>query len=299
MYETIAPTDKRHWLELRAGNINSTEVSALFGANEYLTLFELWHRKKSKDLGEIEENRFMKWGTRLQDSIAAGIAHDEGFQISRFDGYVHDPEHKIGSSFDFFIGDDGILEIKNVSEKAFREKWKVDGEHIEAPLYIEAQVQHQLLLSGRKYTMIGALVGGNQVRLVKRLPDPKVHAAIHKNATSFWSSIEKSEPPAPSFEKDAEFIRQLYSFAEPGKQMDPDAEITQWAASYHAIGLVIKESEEKRKALKAKMLMKLGDAEKCRGEGWSISAGMIGPAHVEYDRKGYRDFRVNVKGEKE
>jgi putative phage-type endonuclease len=298
MIEIIEPRDKDHWLEMRAKDITSTEVSALFGANQYLTKFELWHRKRAGQVVKIEENNFMKWGTRLQDSIAAGIAADEKLNIKRFDGYMRDPELRIGSSFDFFIEDDGILEIKNVGERQFQNAWIVDGDHVEAPLYIEAQVQHQLLLSGRKYAYIGALVGGNQVTLVKREPDPKIHTAIKNAVSAFWVSIEKNDVPAPDFAKDADFIRQLYSFATPEKTIEANAGIALLAQTYKELGDEIKESEDKRKAVKAQMLMEIGDAERVRGANFSISATIIGPKHVEYDAKGYRDFRVNWKKEK-
>ena len=84
MVEIIETRDKEHWLALRSVDVTSTEVSALFGANQYLTKYELWHRKKAGKVVKIEENNFMKWGTRLQDSIAAGIAGGENLAGSMY-----------------------------------------------------------------------------------------------------------------------------------------------------------------------------------------------------------------------
>jgi len=59
------------------------------------------------------------------------------------------------------------------------------------------------------------------------------------------------------------------------------------------IGDTIKNLELEREALKAEMLMSIGEAEKCLGDGYSITAGLVGPAQVSYERQGYRQFRVN------
>ena len=139
--QTITPRDREHWLSLRAQDLTSTDVAALFGMSPYKTKFELWHEKRSGEPVRIAQNDRMKWGTRLQDSIASGIAHDNGFSVDRFDGYMRIPSERIGSSFDFFMEPNGILEIKNVDALIFRDGWIVENGEIEAPLHIEMQVQ--------------------------------------------------------------------------------------------------------------------------------------------------------------
>ena len=101
--EIHRPENKAHWLELRSMDITSTEVSALFGISPYKTHFELWHQHKDGLITEIEENERMRWGSRLQNAIAEGIAEDEGWQIRLMDEYVRDPARRMGSSFDFGI----------------------------------------------------------------------------------------------------------------------------------------------------------------------------------------------------
>ena len=100
---TILPKDKQSWLEARLQDITSTEVSALFGISPYLTEFELWYQKKEKTIVELQENERMKWGTLLQDSIAQGIAEEQGWKIRRMDEYIREDELRAGSSFDFCI----------------------------------------------------------------------------------------------------------------------------------------------------------------------------------------------------
>lgn len=303
MIETILPTDEKHWLELRKADVTSTETAALFGISPYMTAYELWHRKHDNLEVAFDVNERMKWGTRLQDSIAAGIAEDQGWAIRRMSEYKRDTELRMGASFDFeFCQPDkalGILEVKNVDSLAFRDGWIVEGDDVQAPPHIEIQVQQQLALSGFKVAYIGALIGGNRVQLIKREPDSTVIEAIKKRVSEFWLSVVEHREPTANFGNDADFISCLYSYAEPGRVFNADERVSKLAFAYRQAAQAAKEADEKKDALKAELLTIIGDAEKVIGETFSISAGLIGPKWIEaYERKGYRNFRVNWKKEK-
>ena len=298
--ELIPVTSREHWLSLRAQNLTSTEVPALFGLSPYQTEFEVWHRHKANTTVKIEENERMKWGNRLESAIALGIAEDKGFEVYPFKDYMRLTDLHLGSSFDYAIGDDGILEIKNVDSLVFRNDWLEDEQgNFEAPPHIEIQVQHQLLVSGRKFAWIGVLVGGNRVALMKREPDETIQNAILKKAEKFWKSIAAGVAPSPNFERDVDFLMKLHGYAEPGKVIDAPSGADALAAKYAHIGDAIKNLEAERGGIKAQLITMIGDAEKVIGEGFSISAGVVGPTRVEaFDKKGYRNFRVYIKKEK-
>lgn len=302
--ETIKPKSKKHWLELRSQDITSTEISALFNASPYLTEFELWHRKKNKTVIELEENERMKWGNILEEAIAEGIADEQNWMIMPMKEYIRDEELRIGSSFDFRIEDHidqkgiqppELLEIKNVDSLQFKQKWieKEDGDY-EAPLHIEAQIQHQLLVSGMNIAYIGVLIGGNNLKLLKRERNENIMEGIRTLTKVFWKSVDENKPPEPNFESDANFISSLYGYSEPGKvcQLDDNQKAIEMMGEYGGIGDDIKGLEAKRKAIKAELLTMIGDSEKAYGDQYTISAGMVGPTHVEYDRKGYRLFKI-------
>lgn len=291
----VVPANREEWLKLRSKNLNSTDIAALFGVNPYSTEFELWHRMKSGDTVQITETERMKWGTRLQDAIAFGIADDKKWKVRRMDEYLYCESRRLGSSFDYAIGVDEILEIKNVGADAYKSGWLETGDSIEAPPHIELQVQHQLLVSGAKKAYIGALVGGNKLILLERNPDIKIHEAIEAKAAAFWKSIDEGQAPKPDFEKDAAFIRYLYSYAEVGKVITASTETEELAKQYEVMSKDIKVLTAKRDAIKSQLLLSIGDAEKVKGEGFSISAGIIGEAELSYTRKAYRDLRVFFK----
>jgi len=313
--QTITPRDREHWLSLRAQDLTSTDVAALFGMSPYKTKFELWHEKRSGEPVRIAQNARMTWGSRLEASIAAGIAEDQGWIIRPFKEYVRDPELRIGSSFDFLIYSptgsatayDAILEIKTVDALAFRNGWTVTDDFIEAPAHIELQVQHQLLVSGLSVAYIGVLIGGNDVRVLRREADAAVHAAIRDQARAFWDSIDAGVAPDPVMPADAAAVIRLNSYAEPGRLRDArgDEVIASAIADYARIGREIEDLQAIRDSRKAEILTMIGDAEKVLANGFTISAGMVADSPgtlVTADmvgqyvggRRGYRSFRVTA-----
>lgn len=316
------PRDRQHWLELRAAVVTSTEVSALFGESPYLTAFELWHRKKSGDLGEIADNDRMKWGRRLEASIAHGVAEDFGVDARNIEHFATHDDVRMGASFDFEIvgllahgpltGDSrlvdlyeehgpGVMEIKNVDSLAWRNNW-TRGDVAEAPAHIEIQLQAQLDCLGRKWGCIVALVGGNEAHVIVRKRDRAVGAALRRKVAEFWQSIEDNNPPPPVMPQDAAFIVQLYQFAEPGKLFDArgDAEIASLCAEYNQAGKDEKAAKDRKESARARILERIGDAEKVLADGFSVSCAMVAPAEIPaYTRAGYRGFRITAKKVKE
>jgi len=54
--------------------------------------------------------------------------------------------------------------------------------------------------------------------------------------------------------------------------------------------------ENRKQAAKAELLTLVGSNEKVKGDDFSISCGMIGPATVSYERAAYRNFKIFTKG---
>lgn len=297
--EIITDHTQAEWLELRSKDITSTDAAALFGISPYMTEFELWHRKKDGAVVDFEPSERMKWGTRLQGAIAEGVAEDNNWKVRPMTEYIRLVKLQMGSSFDFEVMIENItaciLEVKNVDAMAFKDGWLLEGDSVEAPPHIELQVQHQLDVSGKKTAYIAALIGGNRVVLIRRERDEAVINALESRIAKFWDSIRRNDPPKPDFVRDAEFISKLYKYAEPGKVIQGTPKMGEMVNEYQALGRGMKMADDARKGIKAELLTMIGEAEKVQGEGFSISAGMIGPADVAYTREAYRDFRTYIK----
>ena len=300
--QIIVPESEQHWLQLRTQDLTSTDIAALFGMSPYATKFEVWHRKASGEVPEFRENDRMKWGNRLEGPIAAGIADDNSWKIRNMRRYIRHEDARIGSSFDFeVVSNDkgpGILEIKNVDYFAFKEGWLIDDDkNIEAPPHIELQLQHQLEIANRNWGAIGALIGGNDVKLLIRDRDREIGQAIREEAEKFWMSIAAGTPPPPEYPQDAGMICRLYGYADPGKMLETDdAEIVALVASYASAAAKEKEAKEMKESCKAQIFEKIDSVERLIVPGFSVSAGMVAPTYIEaYERKGYRNFRVTAK----
>jgi predicted phage-related endonuclease len=299
--EMICYKTDDEWLELRKQDITSTELASLFEKSPYMSCYELWHRKHNPKLAvPFEENQRMKVGRKMEPVIAEILAEKYGWTIEPFKVYMRIPELRLGSSFDYLITAPfrALLEIKSVDWLQFMDHWTKDGENVEAPLHIEFQNQGELLCSGEEQIITGAWIGGNKDEKFTRLPDYQVWDAIIENSKKFWDSIKAHQEPPVDFKRDAEFIKTLYPYAETGKVMKATPTIESLALKYKITHDALKALETDKDAIKAEMLTLVGDAEKVKGDTFSISAGLVGPAHVEYDRTGYRNFKISFKKEK-
>jgi len=299
--------NRDEWLSLRLKDITSTEVSALFNLNPWITEFELWHQKKQQELVAFNENERMTWGKRLEAAIAEGFAEEYDWNVEPFKDYARIPELRAGSSFDYRIkiedNEFNLLEIKNVDGLQFKNKWVIEeGKVDEAPPHIELQLQHQFLITEYPQGFIGALVGGNSGQALMRKPNPAILKKITEKIEKFWWSIDNDKPPSPDFERDAEFIAELHCSSEPGLIVDAsgDLELEQLAYDYKTAGDMARDWEKKKKAAKAEILMKIGESEKVLAEHFSISAKTTSATIVEaYERKAFRNFRITIKKPKQ
>lgn len=309
------------WLRARHENVNSSESAALFGLSPYLTAFELANQKLDKDPRNWSGNERTEWGNLLESTIARRLGDVYGVQIAPMKDYMVRPGTRMGSSFDFQIvgvtdrvakdevlrvmfanNGPGTIEVKNVDALIYRQQWSRDddGNVAEAPDHIEVQIQHQMHVSGHGWTVIAALVGGNRLEIIPRLRDHAVGEAIEKKIADFWRNLTADPPVLPPIDlpADASIIKKLYGFAEPGKLLDArgDEEIAGLCAAYADAQDRFNSAKDDKESAVARLLMKLGDHEKALVDGFSVSAGMVGPAEIPaYTRAGYRLVRITKK----
>lgn len=306
--KTIPIENEDQWLAERVKDVTSTDVSALFDLSPYKTAFELYHEKSSGQVTRIPDNERMKWGRRFEAPIALGVAEDEGWEIEKLNVYMRDPDARLGSSFDYLITSSsdgpGILEIKNVDGLQYKNKWTED----EAPEHIELQIQHQMLVSGYKWTALVAMVNGNSPKIIYRDFDEDIGKAIRAKAEAFWQMVNTGFAPPADYSRDADVIARIHAQANAGEIFDAsgDNEIATLAFEYQQAGKTIDDLEAKRKTIKAQILTKVGPAEKVIGPWGSISCGMTKdtlPTVITAEmvgssyggRKGFRNFKFNMK----
>lgn len=291
---TIPIESEEQWLAARAQDVTSTEVAALFGLSPYVTEFELWHRKRDNVIEASEPNQRVRWGTRLQDAIAAGVAEERGWKMRRLDIYTRDPQDRLGCSFDYEAVDPdlgtGGAEIKNVDRSVFFDEWLDTPEGIEAPQHIELQVQVQMELRDSPWWAICALVGGNDLKVTIRERDRVVGNLVREKVRAFWRSIEASEPPRPNYERDAELLCHLHGRADAGVTIDADDELAALLARYVELGDLAKQ----RDSIKAQVFERT-TASRIRTAFGTFSCGEVAASE---GRRGFRQLRFTPNRKK-
>lgn len=313
MPKIINPKDKDHWLELKASDVSSTEVSALFGISPYSSLYQLWNEKKmfidDGVIKVIDDNERMYVGRNIEDTIAKMIMEKLGIKARRLKTYArHDEVEGMGSSFDYeIIGHErgaGLLEIKNVDSLIYRRDWTDD----EAPPHIEAQVQQQMEVMNREWTIIGALVGGNTLKIIERERDREVGKAICNKINWFWDSIRNGIEPDPDYSVDAGFIIDLYDHGD-GDPVDisDNESIKSLVLAYKELRDRYNDLEKATNAIRAEVFHSVKNArELFTTDGLKVTMTNTKdtpPTLITEDmvgteiggRKGYRQFRVNDK----
>lgn len=295
------------WLKLRTKYVNSTEVSALYQMNPYMSELELFHNKRTGNIGAFEENNRMLAGRLLEPAIAKIVESNINCKAVPFKSYLCDDEDLIGSSFDYLITDgeyhDWILEIKNVDYIQYKEKWEDD----EAPDHIEVQVQQQMELADKEGCIIAALVGGNDLKLIYRKRNREMGKQLRNKVSKFWYNVEQNMPPEPDYALDHEFIIAMSQNSNDEvyccEEGDP---VSSLLKKYKQLQEVNSATTKEMKSIKAEVFDIIGDHGKAQGQGIKLSCGMTkeNPGVIITQdmvgqriggSKSYRNFRVSIK----
>lgn len=300
----IPPTDAV-WKGLRKHDITSTESAALFGLSPYISKFELFHRKRRKDITEIKMNDRMLWGSRLERPIAEGIGADNGVLVRFIPEYIRIVKIRMGATFDFeIVGIDssyrgpetllqqmfkeygpGLFEIKGTGYIEFRDNWtKHDDGPIEAPGHIEIQVQHQLHVADKyKWGAIGVLVSGNTPKVTARLRDVEVGESLESAVVQFWKDVRNDNAPDPTYPDDSAAVKNLQAKILDGTIYDgrEDAELSRMCDDYR-IGLSVEAGgKELKDAASAQIQRRLGTAERALLKEFNITRFVVADSQVE------------------
>ncbi|KAB2666567.1 hypothetical protein F9K91_05130 [Brucella tritici] len=310
------PRTEAGWHKLRKPDITATSAATLFGVSPYQTIFDMFHRMRGTVEVVIEESERMKWGKRLQDSIARGICDDNGWEIVDTHPYLYARSliyPGMGASPDVVIRDPkrpelglGGLEIKNVDLFVARDDWSEE----EAPAHIEFQAQHQMAVCGFKWNVIAGLVGGNSVKQYVRFRDDEVIKELALRCADMHARVAANNPPPPDYLKDYETLRTVYRHAEPAKTFDidhPDSNsgleakrVADLIAAKYDADIKLKLAKEDATRASAELLDYIKDTETVFGGGWKLSATttFLEACTIERKATSFRNLRVSKPKQK-
>lgn len=264
------------WHAARAQAVGGSEVAALFGVQPAYALshYALWHVKAGYVPAPPVDNDRVKWGLRLEEPIARGIAEDNGWTIQR-GGHVIDPTTPgMACTLDFIArdparSDPGALEIKNVDAIQHARTW-TDGE---PPLHILLQLQHQLACTGYAWGAIGGLAGGNTPHVYRYEAKPGLIAQIRDRVTAFWQSIADGKPPpVDGSDGAAAVLRALYpEVYDELIDLRQDNELPSICAGYLQAVADRKAADKAEAEWKARLVEKVGPHARIQAAGFWIN----------------------------
>jgi predicted phage-related endonuclease len=307
------------WHAIRLQNIGGSEIGGLFGVQEVYGSSEYsLHLVKSKRIPAppVDDSPGSRiWvGTRKEPIIAAIGAELYGWRIAK-GGYCLDGTTPgMACSLDYLItepGPDeiergftgpGVLQIKNVDGRIFREKWTGD----EPPFPILLQLQHEIACSGCTWGVILAEVGGNEYPAFRYAARDKTITMIRKRVAEFWQRVRDGKLPlADGSQSTADALAALYPTLAGDLPVDlsNDNELPEICAGIVVAKADVKGAEANLQGYENRLKEKMGGNRKaiCNGfridgvftpENLGTPAGDLDPDKIIGARKASKYFKV-------
>lgn len=269
--QSIKIRDEMHWRQLRAENIGSSDISALFDQSPYLTRFELYHQKKNNQIINFDSDR-MFWGRSMEPAIAKGVERAKGWKLIKSDEYFLSENVKgMGCTPDFIIqpipeyDGPGIAEIKNVDGLQYKKEWLND----EPPIYYILQLQQQLACTGFKWGIIAVLIGGNDLKIFFYQRHEAAIKKIESAVTQFWDDVAKEIEPKVVGD-DYDIIKDLYPIVHSEIDLSTDNHLPELCAKMLVASATRLKAEKEEKDYKAQIIHKLQGHDVGRANGFFI-----------------------------
>lgn len=307
--EIVRPKTRDAWLERRKPNIGASAAGALLGVHSYQTLFGLYGLKAGLIAEDPEETPAMRRG-RLLEPVAIDIFRDERplwrIEANPIPGgaVFVDRAARLSATPDAFVIDPdragyGILQVKTVDSRIFRETWR-DAEtgDVVPPLWIGVQAILDAHFSGASWGAIGALVIG--AGLEPHIIDVPIHAGIvarvREAAAHFWQMVEAGTAPDPDFARDGEAIARMFA-EDNGETIDlaGDNEAPELVDEHERLSAEKAAADRSLKAVKAALLAKLGAAAAgTLADGRLITAKTVHRDAYSVAPSSYRSIRIKA-----
>lgn len=255
-------TPKEQWLEDRNKSGGGSDTPAMLGISPFTTPLQLYAQKAGL-APPVEETDEMRMGHFMEPHIAVMYSEKTERNVFNPGRYLiqrspHYPD--MHATLDRTTwSDDGstdiALQIKNVSTY-MGPHWD-DG----PPLYVQAQIQHEIAVSDCGLGAYAALIGGNRFEYDDVPRHDSFIAYLAERWVQFMDCVRNEEPPQAQAE-DTDALRLLYPKHEPGEikaltgdAIEMDAEL--WQAMLDA-----RKARRKVLSLSNRLKQVLGTAER-------------------------------------
>lgn len=251
------------WQEERRKLVTGTIAPQLLGVHRYGSLLSSYLRMRGApsddDVDAVNNREILDWGTDQQDSIIRNLKRRLGLDARPFKALLRSTLHPwAGCTIDGLVQvDDERLpfEVKTTRSPPVAELWKDC-----VPDFVDAQVQHQMLITGAPRSLVAAsLFGAPPIFQWVERNEERIDALVAAGR-EFWARVERGDPPDPDGSDDDD--RAVDVSRESGKVVELDIEavtLTERIAELSAeIGFLTREKKEAQQ----KIRLMMGDAER-------------------------------------
>lgn len=274
--ETYDIADRAAWLDRRKSDVTASVVGTLVTRHDYVTPFELYcmkHPDTRDTAHDPEETPAMRRGRILEVSHIALLQEERpDWTIERGTHYFRDPVGRSGATPDVLAYDPtrlgyGVVQLKNVSEYAFRDHWlDPSTKMVEPPLWIVLQAMDEANKTGASWAAVSAMVVSRGLDLyVIDIPiRAGVAARLAREVGEFWRRIEANDPYAPDYARDQGVISRVFGKDDGGEvDLSDNNRAHDLYYEWKALKEIEKrgaDAEKKRRELDAEIKVMLGNA---------------------------------------
>ncbi len=200
-YRIIHCASREEWLDRRKPFVTSTESSALFDLNPYMTAAQLWVQKYTQIFPIRRVTQAMQEGLDQEDEIAREVARRRGWNAKAFPEWMlaHMLEVDLASSYDWAVKDEmGVhpYEIKKIHFGAMGKYWRQEGGRVtRVSDHVEFQLQVEMRVCEFDRAKLGVKCGEGWYLWGEWKANYTLQRAIVQRTKEFMDSVKAGIPP--------------------------------------------------------------------------------------------------------
>lgn len=248
VYETVIESDdEAEWLKARCSGIGASEIAILLGESEWSSSLDLYYSKRDQLPLEDERNEdeWLFWGRELEDSIRKVLCKRAGVELTQTNTLLRSTLYPWAiATPDGLTVEIEPVETKNIAWGYKPEEW---AERIPEKYYI--QCQHQMLVTGAKRCLFGALLWGSRLIWEWVPRDEQMIARIIAAGKRFWAHVESGNPPLPDGHPNARKLLASRAVNDSAVELF-DYEISDFLQEYEHSNAKLKEIRDEERKVK-------------------------------------------------
>lgn len=244
------------WLRIRKTGLGASDAAPVAGISPFRSALEVYLEKTGQLPAQLETPA-MRWGLKLEETIAAAYTEETGLSLEPGEFTRHADYQWMIATPDR-IGPDRLVELKTANAFAAGE-WGDPGTD-QIPEHYLLQVQHQMEVYECGRADVAVLIGGSDFRIYTVARNDALIRRLVEIEAEFWDRVLSNRPPDPSWAHPSTpaLIAAMYPITDESIELDLDAlELTR---QYEEAKAAEAEAEGQKHRAKSELLLLMREA---------------------------------------